>query len=164
MLNNFLNILKKIKEIKELNKKINDIRSKNLRRVKKIKKLKTKTKRVRENPRVFMRVVQKRNNTFVHFSYTNIRSKHESIVTPNILSIRNSKKIIRGKKSNNFLQKKLFKNLIKYIALNRNQNNYLVLSNTDKTLNNLIKNRIHKYNFNKKIFFKIKWNIKKAYN
>lgn len=164
MLNNFLNILKKIKEIKEVNKKINNIKSKNLRKIKKTKKIKIKTKRIRENPKVFTRIIQKRNNTFVHFSYTNIRSKHESIVTPNILSIRNSKKIIRGKKSNNYLQNKLFKNLIKYIALNRNQNNYLVLTNTHKTLNNLIKNRIDKYNFSKKIFFKIKWNIKKAYN
>lgn len=148
------NFINKLKEINKLYGKIKDIKEKHI--------IKNIINKNRYKNKVFCRIAQKRNNTFVNISHTNNNKLTENFLTPNILSIKNVKKNIKGKKSNNFLRQKLFRHLARFIKLNRNNSYYFILSNTDKFFNSLFKQRSK--NIYNKMFQKIKWNIKKTYN
>lgn len=146
------NFINKLKEINKLYGKIKDIKEKYI----------IKNSQNRYKNKVFCRIVQKRNNTFVNISHTNSNNLTENFLTPNILSIKSVKKNIKGKKSNNFLRQKLFGHLVKFTKLNKNNSYYFILSNTNKFFNNLFKQKSK--NIYNKMFQKIKWNIKKTYN
>jgi hypothetical protein len=146
------NIYKQINLVKLVKIKKNDI-DVNKKRLKKKIKLKTS---------LYCRLIQKKNNSFVHINHPNSHSSTEMLITPNLLSIKNLNKEIKGKKSNYFLQEKLFDHLLKFLNKNRNKN-YLILSNTEKQFNNLVKQHIKKSRTTV-LFQKIKWNIRKSFN
>lgn len=119
-------------------------------------------KKIKLKTSLYCRLIQKKNNSFVHINHPNSHSSTEMLVTPNLLSIKNLNKEIKGKKSNYFLQQKLFDHLLKFLNKNKNKN-YLILSNTEKQFNNLVKQHIRKSRTSV-LFQKIKWNIRKSFN
>lgn len=157
-----LNLKNKIKELNNIYKQIDLVKlTKKKNKIKDIVNKKLK-KKMRIKTSLYCRLIQKKNNSFVHINHPNNYSKTEMVVTPNLLSIKNLNKEIKGKKTNYFLQEKLFDHLLKFLNKNKNKN-YLILSNTDKQFNNLIKQHVKK-NQATVLFQKIKWNIRKTFN